>query len=436
MSTASREVAVGGKTGQPSGWVPYRRGATVASFDNERRLGLLGLRSFRFLLWFGIAAVVSLIVRLALLRGTIPWADVATAAALSLVLWLVTKRPDWLKPLSWIVLAALIFDVLDGLWPPLPRPITGTHILMPMLVLYGALLCDIAITAAATAAVLCMCAFTWIGHAPLSLDDSLMLFNVVLATTVSGVMALGVWMHHRRLMRELGQQAEELRFELETNNHLTAVIFHDITNPLSALVGTLDLARVAGKIGMEDVHLMDRMAGRITAIIDTVRAINTNRLGEVARETVTADRLESELREVFAGRLASKNQTLSLTAGSGLEVRTIPGILLNSVLGNLLSNAIKFSPPGSSLEIRVAREGERLRIEIRDQGDGFPQVFFQHGADREISSLPGTQGERGSGLGLNIVALHVSKLGGTLEIMNRQNGGASASVVLPADIDG
>jgi C4-dicarboxylate-specific signal transduction histidine kinase len=48
------------------------------------------------------------------------------------------------------------------------------------------------------------------------------------------------------------------------------------------------------------------------------------------------------------------------------------------------------------------------------------------------SSLPGTQGERGCGHGLNIVALHVSKLGGTLEIMNAEKGGAAASVVLPA----
>ena len=362
----------GGKPIQKAGWVPYQPAATVVSLDSDRWLGLLGLRSFRILLWFGIAAIVSLIVRYALIRDTIPWADVATAATLSLVLWLVTRRPAWLKPLSWIVLAALFLDVLDGLWPPLPPAIRPTHILMPMLVLYGALLCDIAITLAALAAVLGLCVFTWLAYAPLAPGDSLMLFNVVLATALSGATSLGIWMHHRRLMRELRQQAEDLRIELETNNRLTAVIFHDIANPLSALVGTLDLARADGKIGMDDVSLLDRMAGRIAAIIDTARVINSDRLGEVPTEDVTADRMQSELREVFSGRLASKNQTLSLAAGSGLVVRTIPGILLNSVLGNLLSNAIKFSPSGSSLEILVAREGERLRIEIRDRGEGFP----------------------------------------------------------------
>jgi signal transduction histidine kinase len=392
---------------------------------------MLGLRSFRILLWFAIVAIVSLSVRYALTHEAIPWADVATAAALALVLGLVTRKPAWLKPLSWIVLAALFLDVLDGLWPPVPPAIRSTHILMPMLVLYGALLCDIAITLAAMAAVLGLCLFTWFAHAPLAPGDSLMLFDVVLATALSGATSLGIWMHHRRLMRELREQAEELRVELETNHRLTAVISHDIANPLSALVGTLDLARMQGEIGMDDVRLMDRMADRIAAIIDTVRAINSDRLGEVPREVVTADRMASELREVFAGRLGAKNQTLSLTAGSGLGVSTLPGVLLNSVLGNLLSNASKFSPQGSRLEIRAAREGERLRVEIRDRGGGFPPEFFQSGAKRARSSLPGTQGEQGHGHGLNIVALHVAKLGGTLEIMNREDGGAAASVVLP-----
>jgi signal transduction histidine kinase len=432
VATEAGGAAGGGQGGQAPGWVPYQPGATIVAFDYDRRLGLLGLRSFRILLWFGIAAVVSLVARNALIRGSIPWADVATAAALSLALWLVGRRPSWLKPLSWIVLAALLLDVLDGVWPLRPRAVTGTHILMPMLVLYGALLCDIAITAVATAAVLGLCAFTWVGHAPLSLDDELMLYNVVLATMTSGIVGLVIWMHHRRLMGELGQQAEELRLELETNNRLTAVIFHDIANPLAALVGTLDLAKVSGSVGTGDVTLMDRMAGRIAAIIDNVRAVNAGRLGEVPRELVTADRMESELREVFAAPLAAKEQRFSLTAGSGLAVSTVPGVLLNSVLGNLLSNAIKFSPQGSSLELRAAREGETVRVEIRDQGGGFPADFLARDAKRVTSSRPGTRGEKGHGHGLNIAALHAAKLGGRLEIMNRGDGGAAVAVVLPA----
>ena len=42
------------------------------SLDGDRWLGLLGLRSFRVLLWFGIAAIVSLILSYASIGGMIP----------------------------------------------------------------------------------------------------------------------------------------------------------------------------------------------------------------------------------------------------------------------------------------------------------------------------------------------------------------------------
>jgi signal transduction histidine kinase len=430
MSTEG-SAAAAGTSGAAAGWVPYRPGATLAALDDDRWLGLLGLRSFRILLSVAIAAILSVIAGYGLTRGTVSWVDAATAVTLALAFWLVTKRPDWFKPLSWVVFAALLLDVLDGLWPPQQRAVTATHVLMPMLVLYGALLCDIAITVAATTAVLGLCFLTWVARAPLSAVDAMMLFNVALATTLSGATALGIWIHHRRLMRGLREQAAALRFELETNTSLTAVIFHDIANPLSALVGTLELAGINGVCGRDDVSLMSRMAGRIAAIIDTVRATASQGLATLPRELVTAERMEGELREVFAERLAAKRQTFSLAGGAGLGVRTVPGILINSVLGNLLSNAIKFSPPGSRLEMRAASEGSGLRVEIRDQGAGFPPEFFAPGAGRVARSTPGTEGEKGFGRGLGIVALHVAKLGGTLEIMNRPGGGASASVVLP-----
>jgi hypothetical protein len=71
----------GGKTGQVAGWVPFQPATTGVPLDSDRWLGLLGLRSFRILLWFAIAAIASLIVRYTFIRDKIPWADVATAAA-------------------------------------------------------------------------------------------------------------------------------------------------------------------------------------------------------------------------------------------------------------------------------------------------------------------------------------------------------------------
>jgi signal transduction histidine kinase len=418
-------------SGQASGWVRYQPGLLSVP-DDERWLGLLGLRSFRMLLWAAIVAIAALILRNVLLFGAVPWADVGTLVLTGFVLWLLSKKPEWCTPLSWIILAALFLDVLDGL-SPWTQPIMPTHLLMPILVLYGALLCDIAITSAAALGVLGLCVLTWFKFTPLSIGDKMMLSNVVLATLISGLTALGVWMHHKRLMREFRQQAERLRLELDTNNRLNAVIFHDISNPLAALVGKIELAQLTGKVETFDLSVMSRMVSHIASIIRIVRAINSSSLDTVLRETVTTDRMAEDLLEVFSARLAIKKQTLSLTSGSGLSVKTIYDVLLNSVLANLLSNAMKFSPPGSNIEMRAAGEGKNLRIEIRDQGGGFPPDLLLRGGRLVNVSSVGTAGETGFGLGLDIVALYVSKLGGVLEIMNRPEGGGAASVVLPME---
>ena len=411
-------------------WVRYRPAPTIES-DDERWLGVLGLRSFRFLLWAGIAGLAALIARNVVLRGSVPWADVSTAAMMGFALWLTSKKPGWYVPLSWVVLAALFLDVLDGL-SPWPRPILPTHLLMPILVLYGALLCDIAITSVAAAGVFALCAVTWSKFAPLALDDKMMLFNIVLATLISGMTSLGIWMHHRGLMKEFSQQSERLRIELETGRRLNAVIFHDIANPLTVLAGKMEIAKLAGRADPPELSIMDRMVGHISSIITMVRAVNANRLADTPRESVTTDRMAEDLLEVFSGRLAAKKQTFSFTEGTGLRATTLYEVLLNSVLANLLSNAVKFSPPGSDIEMRAAREGENLRIAIYDRGGGFPPDLLQHGRRHSNSSSAGTGGETGSGFGLDIVALYVSKLGGALEIMNRQEGGGAASVLLPS----
>jgi signal transduction histidine kinase len=415
--------------GQAARWIKYEYDSPGTT-DDEKWLGILGIRSFRLLLFATLISLLFLIVRHAVFYSTLPWADVGTAAIIGGILWLVFQKPQYYTLLSWLVLASLFLDVADGLYP-WPQPITATHLLLPILVLYGALLCDIAITTVTMLGVLGICTLTWLKFPSMTIDEKMMLSNVVLATLVSGLTGLGVWMHHRGVMRIFRQQAAKLLRELETNNRLHAFIFHDIANPLTALIGTLNLAQKRGSSKTGELSMMERNAGRIDSIIKIVRSGDANILHREWREEVTMDRIAEDLLEVFSSRLNAKQQTFSFTTGSGLRTKTIYDVLLNSVLANLVANAIKFSPPGSRIEMLAKCEGKNLRIEIRDEGSGFTPEFLMRGGQCPHASSVGTAGETGYGLGLSIVALYVSKLGGTLEIMNRLDGRGAASVVLP-----
>lgn len=161
------------------------------------------------------------------------------------------------------------------------------------------------------------------------------------------------------------------------------------------------------------------------------RFVNANRFSELPALTVTVDSINRQLAKIFDGHLKAKGQRLVLAGGGDINFLAVSSILVDSILGNLLRNAIKFSPPGSDIEFSAAAEGDLIRLSIRDHGGGFPPDLMARGAGRAKATSVGTRGERGTGIGLDVVAFFMRKLGGRVELMNLPGGGAVSSVLLP-----
>ena len=73
------------------------------------------------------------------------------------------------------------------------------------------------------------------------------------------------------------------------------------------------------------------------------------------------------------------------------------------VIRNLLSNAIKFTPEKGSIYISSKKQKEEVVVSIRDTGIGIPESVISKLLDSQTHvSTNGTNGEKGSGLGINI----------------------------------
>jgi two-component system, OmpR family, sensor kinase len=108
---------------------------------------------------------------------------------------------------------------------------------------------------------------------------------------------------------------------------------------------------------------------------------------------------------------------------------------LRQVLGNLIRNALVHTPPGTRIEVSVAREGEEVRLEVRDHGPGLPTEDMDALFDRFWRSEGGRErGRAGAGLGLSIVAAIVDAHGGRIVAANAMDGGARFTVRLPAGV--
>lgn len=400
-------------------WTPWRAYVNIDLGSGDPWLARLQLQSFRFLSACGVACLLLLAGRGFLINGRFPWADLVNAIVLALLFAQSFARPHWIRALCWLGLGSFLANAIDGL--QFAGVVPHVLILLPLLVLYGALLGDAWISLAALSSVVATCAYTWLRLEHLDRREVFILTDVCLLAMFAGIAALSVWLRHRRLEKELILQAAALRKELETRSRLQALIAHDIRNPLMVLLHAADL---------DDPSTVQTMARRISAIVDSAGDLATGPALQLS--DVSLAEIGAQLQAVFASRLAKKGQTLAVAPAPALVLATDVPILCNSVLGNILSNAIKFSPRGSTITLTAERKHDQIRLVVTDQGTGFSNDRMETGAERkDYRSQPGTEGERGTGYGLPIAALCAERLGGSIEIRNEHRGGAAVSVLLP-----
>jgi signal transduction histidine kinase len=104
---------------------------------------------------------------------------------------------------------------------------------------------------------------------------------------------------------------------------------------------------------------------------------------------------------------------------------------LQQVIGNILSNAIKFTPPGKQVDLQLHRVDGKVRIRVRDEGEGIDPSFLPHVFERLRQGDAATK-RTGLGLGLaiarHIVDLHRGDITAESDGIGK---GATFTVTLP-----
>jgi signal transduction histidine kinase len=102
---------------------------------------------------------------------------------------------------------------------------------------------------------------------------------------------------------------------------------------------------------------------------------------------------------------------------------------LHQVFVNLLKNAFDASSAGKHVFIDSTREGDRIRIRVRDEGSGIPDEVRARLFDPFVTTKAvGT----GTGLGLSVAYGIVREHGGTISIDTAEGKGTTVDVFLPA----
>jgi two-component system sensor histidine kinase HydH len=221
--------------------------------------------------------------------------------------------------------------------------------------------------------------------------------------------------------QERAQRRLEHERRLSLLGEMSAVLAHEIRNPLASLKGHAQLlaerlAPESGERRKADRIILEasRLENLTTDLLDFVRSGPLQ-----VQEASPVELLRESIDEVAAG-------FCDIDATGAPESWPLDAGRMRQALTNLLRNARQASPAGSHPSAQIAVEDVRLIMTIRDHGAGLPK-----GEEERIFDPFFTKQASGTGLGLAVARRVVELHGGRLTAVNHAGGGAIFRIELP-----
>jgi two-component system OmpR family sensor kinase len=207
---------------------------------------------------------------------------------------------------------------------------------------------------------------------------------------------------------------------------------HELRTPLTSIQGYAELLR---KDALPDEASRDRAlkrieqeAARMGVLVGDLAVLA--REGEGPDPELTPVDLAAVVAAVVGdARMMDRSRPVDLVGSGRVPVLGDPA-RLEQLVHNLVDNALAHTPTGSPVAVRVAAEGDRAVLEVRDHGPGLDPDQAARVFDRFYrgSSAPR---DSGSGLGLFIVASLARTFGGRASVVSAPGEGSTFTVELP-----
>lgn len=243
---------------------------------------------------------------------------------------------------------------------------------------------------------------------------------------------------HKNRLAQTNSQLLELNNQKEK---FLSIIAHDLKNPVGAIMGLSEILveeidssdTTHQKVMLEKLH---QSAVNTYNLMENLLTWSRSQQGkmEYHPELLNLNQEIQETLEVICNTAYAKNISCAMNPkGENLHQVWADRNMIRVIIRNLVTNAIKFTPENGKIEIIITEPAEnQISFTVKDTGIGIQEDRIKNlfKIDKS-SSTPGTNDEKGTGLGLILVKEFVDTNKGTIELESQINKGTAISVTLP-----
>lgn len=234
-------------------------------------------------------------------------------------------------------------------------------------------------------------------------------------------------------------QRDELEVANATKDKFFSIIAHDLRGPVGNLTTFINLILESyqDKIQMNLMDIfgvLNASAQQTYTLLENLLTWSQSQSGTIPYNPVLNSlcSLTENSIELFKQKAEEKKIKLNNQLSTEL-VTYFDTHMIDTVLRNLLSNALKFTPENGEITISGAIKGDIIEVSFQDTGIGMSEKELDQlfRIDVKHKTKEGTNGEKGSGLGLILCKEFIEKHGGHITVVSEPGKGSKFKFTLP-----
>ncbi len=239
--------------------------------------------------------------------------------------------------------------------------------------------------------------------------------------------------------RSLEQQKDELNELNAMKDTFFSILAHDLKNPFSSLYALSELV-VDNYEQMEEEERLTSMrkikqsSEHIYNLLENLLTWSRTQRGDIAYAPESFKLTTLVEINMNLHRVPAEKKGIQLLSDLPENTEAFGDReMINTVLRNLINNAVKYSHKGGEIGVGIAAEDGFWEVSVRDNGTGISKENIEKifRIDAKYKS-PGTEGEKGTGLGLILCKDFVEKNGGQIWCESQEGLGTRFFFTIPS----